>query len=484
MVDESTANLLAKRIIIDHRLILLGPDIPGGLHTGPLFYYLTALIMFLVRFNPLGEAIFCSLVGVGTTVLLYLIGKKIFTSKRIAVFATIIYVFSCLIIIYNRTYNTLTFSLLAALLSYYSLYQLKQGKVKWIYLLALALILGTHSEGSAFSLVLLSILFFGFNLFPKKINKLRLLGKGLIIWLFSFLPLVFFEFRHNFILFKRLPEFFSFSKTMNLGFYNSINNLISRIILIPQALSRIFFLSGKPDLSSQILPCIAFVQDRKQISVILLFFSVGIIGYFLSEFWKNKQNVGVQILGWHILVMVFGLLLYGLLLPGYLHEWFFAIFFPAFCLIAGYFFDFLWKKTKLLVIVFFIVFISVNLKTFFAIKNPNGLAVKEKAIKYALAKIDSKEFYLDSIGTCYAYGGYRYLFWFYGREPLYSYADNLYWDWLYPRPIKDKPDLGVVMVNSLDKNDQGFLQSYNAYKKITKASQKFDAIEVLIVGTD
>ena len=30
MVDESTINLVAKRIIVDKRPILLGPDIPGG----------------------------------------------------------------------------------------------------------------------------------------------------------------------------------------------------------------------------------------------------------------------------------------------------------------------------------------------------------------------------------------------------------------------------------------------------------------------
>lgn len=41
----------------------LGPGIPGGLHTGPLFYYLGAIIMFFSRFGPLGEAVFASLNG-------------------------------------------------------------------------------------------------------------------------------------------------------------------------------------------------------------------------------------------------------------------------------------------------------------------------------------------------------------------------------------------------------------------------------------
>lgn len=481
MVDESTVNLVAKRIVIDRRPILLGPDIPGGLHTGPLFYYLTALIMFFAKFNPLGEAIFASLAGVLTAGLLFLIAKKIFSSQRTALFSTIFYTFSCLVIIYNRTYNTLTFSLIAALLTYYSCYQLKKGKEKWIYLLSFALILGTHSEGSAFSLVLLSFLFFIFCLPVDKLKNRLLFLKTSVIFLLSFSPLIFFELRHNFVLRQRLLAFLSFQKATELSFSGFLKGLVASLLLVPQVFSRIFFLSGEPNILCQILPCLACVKNRGEISSVLLFLSLIITLFFLKDFFQKKKNFGIKLVGWHFFIMILGLLVYNLFLPGYLHEWLFAIFFPAFCMIAGYFFDFLWQRFRWTVLLFLGFFIFSNFKTFLSLYNPFSLPLKEKAIKYAMGKVGNKDFYLDSIGECYAYGGYRYLFWFYSREPIYSYIDELYWDWLYPRPLKEKPKTGIVLVHHSPQNSKDFNKRYQQYLEQQIDKKTFGNLEVLII---
>jgi 4-amino-4-deoxy-L-arabinose transferase-like glycosyltransferase len=479
MVDESTANLVAKRIFVDHRLILLGPDIPGGLHTGPLFYYLTGLIMFFSNFNPIGEAIFASLLGTICLVLILFIGKKLFNSRNIAFFAGIIYAFSNLIIIHNRVYNTLTFTLLASLLTYYSLFQLKKGDKRFAWLLGLALVLGTHSEGSAFSLVLLSILFFIVNNFPKK-KESRLLV--FLILAVSFLPLVFFDLRHGFVLSQRFARFFSFSNAKSLPGIIGFKNIGTIVLVLPQVLSRIFFLTGKPDLSCQILPCsYCFKQTRGNYSYFYLVFSFVVFLYFIVRFFKEKKNFGLQIIGLHFFSMIIGLGLYNLFLPNYLFEWLFVVFFPGFCFISAYFLNFLWVKFRPLVFIFLGLFMIVNINSFFKLKNPWSLFYKEKAIKYALNQVNNRDYYLDTLGSCFGYGGYRYLFWFYGQEPVYSYADDLYWDWLYPRPAKPRPSLGVVIVNPTTEEPDEFYQKYNQYKQNMIARKRFAEIEVMIV---
>lgn len=477
MVDEDTVNLVAKRIIIDKRPVLLGPDIPGGLHTGPLFYYLTALLMVFSGFNPIGEAIFSALFGILSAFLLFFIGEKIF-SKRIAFFALVFYTFSSLVIIYNRTYNTLTFSLLATLLAYFTFFKLKEGKHKWIYLLSFSLILGTHSEGSGFSLILLTFLFFYF--YRIKVER-RLLLKSLAIFLLSFSPLLLFELRHNFVLTERLLVFFSFQSNTQLSAWQLIKGSLSSFLLAPRVFSRIFFLSGSTNLSCQILPCIACLKERGQIFPILWVLSLMIILFFLRAFFKKKKGWGATLLSLHFLIMFAGLFLYNLFLPGYIYEWLWVIFFPGFSLMAAYFLDFLWLRgLKIGVFLFLGIFIFFNLKTFFFLSNPFGLKVKEKAIKYALEEVGDSDFYLDSIGECFSFGGYRYLFWFFGREPVYSYTDELYWDWLYPRPEKERPNKGVVLVHHSEGNQTDFFQKYETYTEKAVSRKNFGQLEVLI----
>jgi len=463
MVDESTVSLVAKRIMIDRRPVLVGADIPGGLQTGPLFYYLTALIMGAAKMNPLGEAIFASGLGVLMVGLFFAVSQKFFSSKRTALLTSLFSAFSCLIIIYNRIYNSLTYSFLAAILAYYAL---------WL--------LATHSEGSGFSLVLMTILFFAFCRFEqKKIRGLK------VFWPFlaSFSPLLVFDLRHNFVLWGRVKSFFSFASESSLGAVRESEQLFFPFLEIAKVFSRIFVLSGEPNLSCQILPCqYCLDQTRGFFNPFLLVFSLIIIIFFFAKREKKKLLIK-RIIGLHGLSMVIGLFFYRLFMPGYFQEWLLAIFFPAFLLMAGYFFNFLWTRSRLGVIVFLAFFIGANLRIFFSLSNPVGLGTKERAVKYALEQVSGQDFYVDSLGECYGYGGYRYLFWFYGQAPSHSYVDNLYAGWLYSLTVAPAPGLGVVMVSPAGQEGQDFSEKYNFYKEKSFASQQFDGVEVLLVNS-
>ncbi len=478
MIDEDVGNFIVKRILVDKRPILIGGDIPGGLHTGPAFYYLSAVIMFFSRLNPLGQGVFASLVNVLTIPLIYFVGQKIFKSKTIGFFATIFYSFSTLIVIHNRTFNTLTLAPLLSLVVYYSLFQIiKKKKQDWIFPLTLAIILAIQSEGSGFSLALLTIIFWVIYRLPIK-NKKTI--SAVLIFLLSHVTILVFEVRHNFRLTRNLIEFLGFSER------GKINPLgaFSGLKLIPNTLSRILFLTGQNDISKQITPCPQYIiQNEKQIPLFIALFSITALIFFFLKLKKDKKNFGLQIIGVHLLTMAAGLFFYNLFLPGYVFEWLLVIFFPGFCFLLAYFFANLWKKKilKLLITVVVLIFALYNFFLSLNLRNQYGFGQKQKAVKHALREIGSKEFFLDSIGGCFGYGGYRYLFWLEGKEPTHSYMDATFGGWFYEVPRKNAPSLGVVMVNPADVERGNFYQTHQNYLKRSISRKKFGKIEVLIV---
>lgn len=478
MVDEDIGSFIVKRILIDKRLILIGGDIPGGLHTGPAFYYLSALIMFFSKMNPVGQGIFASLVNVLTIPIIYFVGQKIFSSKTIGLFAAVIYSLSTLIVIHNRTFNTLTLAPLLSLLVYFSLFQIiKKKKLNWVYPLTFAIILTVQSEGSGFSLLFLTVFFWIIYHLPTK-NKKTI--SAILLFFSAHLTVLIFEIRHNFQLTKNLVKFLSLSGTPKIDLLKSI----SALKLIPNTISRIFLLTGQNDISKQITPCSQYIlQNEKKIPLFMIMFSLFVLIFFFLKFLKNKKNFGLQIVGVHLLTMILGLILYNLMLPGYMFEWLFVIFFPGFCFILAYIFLSCWKN-KLFRPAIVITVAAFALYNFFLnvnLKNTYGFGIKQKAVKYAISQIGDKDFFLDSIGNCFGFGGYRYLFYLSGAEPTHSYMDAVFGNWFYQAPQTKAPALGVVMVNPADVEQGSFFENYQKYLKKAIEKKHFGEIEVLIV---
>ena len=113
------------------------------------------------------------------------------------------------------------------------------------------------------------------------------------------------------------------------------------------------------------------------------------------------------------------------------------------------------------------------------------------AIDWAISQVSQKSFSLDSVGTCFAWGGYRYLFWFNGVQPNKSYMDYLYGGWLYPSTwiSKDFADTIVVFYDEdfsspgggLNEKYYSQLEKLNTYKSHLIATKKFGRTQVLII---
>jgi len=56
MMDEERDGFLVSRMLVDHRPLLIGGSIPGGINVGPMFFYISAIPYYLSRLNPIGAA--------------------------------------------------------------------------------------------------------------------------------------------------------------------------------------------------------------------------------------------------------------------------------------------------------------------------------------------------------------------------------------------------------------------------------------------
>ena len=158
MIDEERYSFLMKRLYLDHKLMLVGVAIPGGIYLGPAYFYFSGLLQLMFGFNPAMMGAVASGAGVVSTLGVYLLTKK-WLGKLAATVAMAFYALSYLIVIYNRIYWTLTWSSLAAIVTYWGLWQIITAKKYWyLYLMTGVFILGSQSDASYFSLMVTTII--------------------------------------------------------------------------------------------------------------------------------------------------------------------------------------------------------------------------------------------------------------------------------------------------------------------------------------
>lgn len=191
--------LVAKRILVDHKLTLIGPRASGGdFYLGPFYYYLIAPTFLLSGFSPLGPVYLMIIFSILTVVLVYFLGSRFF-NQNTGLLASFLYATSPLVIKYSRlsgNYVSLPFFSLLAI--YFFWLWLK--KRTSFFLVALATTLGLAVQLHYSSVVL--IFFFFLVLLVKKINPFKFGKQFLLAGLAFFLlcsPLLFFDLRHNWV---------------------------------------------------------------------------------------------------------------------------------------------------------------------------------------------------------------------------------------------------------------------------------------------
>lgn len=231
--DEGRDAIVIKDLLVGHHFPFIGPPTSiGNIYLGPLYYYMMAAPMSIFWLNPVAAAAQVAVIGVLTVALIYYLGKKWFGFWAGAT-ASFLYSISPVTIIYSRSSwnpNPAPFFSLLAILGFYKVH--KSGNFRWLALTGAAVAFAIQMHYLA--LILLPI--FGILwvievslLARKKLSRSYFLSgtlTGIVIFFLLMSPLFIFDFRHNFMNFRAIQEFFfNRETTVNINPINSLGRI-------------------------------------------------------------------------------------------------------------------------------------------------------------------------------------------------------------------------------------------------------------------
>lgn len=237
--DESRDYLIIKRILIDRKFTLIGPSIgiADGAYLPPFYYYFLAPSLLISKFHLWGPDIFSAILGIFSVTLFYLIAKDFF-GRTPAFIGSLFFAFNPYLIQAARHTRDPHMLPLFLLLFFCFFKKYFFEKKRWFLLLV------SVSLGIAISLHLTAVVFFPFLVFlllkdfrKFKINRILILSK--FSFIFFFLPLLFFDLRHNFSLSKAFFSFFT--KPKNGLLFVLLISKIERFFVLLFKLPIIFF---------------------------------------------------------------------------------------------------------------------------------------------------------------------------------------------------------------------------------------------------
>ncbi len=201
--DQAWFYISARDMVLTGNIPLVGiASSHPWLHQGALWTYILGLIFAVSQFNPIAPVYFTAGVGVITVLLVYIIGKKMFSSA-VGLVSTFLYATSPLIIIHARTPYHTSFIPLTALLYMFALYKWITGNIYYFpaVIFLIALLYNFQISTTPFSLVAFIIL--GFGLWKKKDFAIKLLNKKVIglsflAWIIPMLPMLIYDFQNGF----------------------------------------------------------------------------------------------------------------------------------------------------------------------------------------------------------------------------------------------------------------------------------------------
>lgn len=223
--DQGYHGLAIKEIWENKRIALLGhkTDVEGVYH-GSLFYYLMIPFYLISSWNPAVVSILLGIFDSFSIVFLFLIGEKMFNQK-IGLFAALFYAISYSLISYSRWLSNVTLiPFLATCLTYFLV---KTYKEKSNYYPVTAFFVGLIIQfNGAIGFFFLPLLVFVFlNLHKKLLKEVKIVIFALFFFILPSLPLILFDFRHDFLVSRSILKMFSGDGKISYDFVNLFNHL-------------------------------------------------------------------------------------------------------------------------------------------------------------------------------------------------------------------------------------------------------------------
>lgn len=486
-IDEEKAGFIISDIANGSHYPSVGHPSSVGFRLGPLQYYFLAPFYKIFGTSPLTWGYLSIFISGISIILIFIVAKKI--SNRVGLLSQLLYSVSYLNTLYDRRGWQLTFHSLIALLIVLCLLKLKRTKkIRFLYLLTLLLICCTQFEVATFifvPFVILSIIILRIHL-PKKH-----LFFNIILFLVSFIPLFFFDLRHDFLNTRYLINYFIPDAQIRIIKNKPLENERSIYLahnLIPNTFTRLISPGDENNVAIQYANCPQYLlYKQSRINSFMRILVMGLfIGFFIAVIrFRNKTSDGYLVV--YSVFLYFFLLfaaasLYTYLFHGEMAEYYMQTGFAYFFILTSYILIKIFKSPfKILAVIFLIYFIISNSSLIFLSFNPYGYSDKINAEKWAISQIGNAPFTLSSVQTCWYSGGYRYLFSFLGKDPTSSYMDQ-YLSEYYKSNKNVTPEYKITLLTPelIGSNPYGYGEFRKNVMEKSISSKKFGAIEVYI----
>ncbi len=392
--DQEYAANFAYNVLRVYPIQLIGQGLSvEGLFMGPWYFYYLVPFFAVTNLHPLGGVIGSVILSLFIILTYFLVGKSLFGIKAGIIAAFIRSLLS------TEMGNDLSMapayaSELIVLITWVLFYKYWQGQTK--YLLILGFVFGLYTSIHPilfpFYFVFLTLL-----ILKRKLPDIKYLFLSVFAFILPIVPLIIFEYLHNFLEVKRLAELFSTSpaeggRTYEIIKYLSLNagepQRILNLNFIPEQFFTILFLT---------------------IIIILAFKGVG--------FWKDKFHK------YFLFIAYFVFLIYYTFFPTHVPEYYFQglttlaiLYIPAnLALMVKH------RLLRILLIIIIINFTFVNIQSLIGKwNNPSLITLynKDVIVREIIKRTSpNQEFYVSYIKEPGWNFGFDYLFKYYGRIP-------------------------------------------------------------------
>lgn len=410
-IDTAYQSFFAKTILDHFHIIWIGVSASNtGYYLGPGLVYMTALLLWISKSDPIILGYFASFMGVLTTLSIFYIANYLYGS-RVAILSALLYASSFFITSYDQRYWPIFIPLIAIWI-FFGLMK-SRAQPRWLILTVLLISLAYHIHLSL--LIFWPFILWNFFRQLKKVDIFTWVGSITAYFTVTF-PLLVFDFVHNFDN-LRAPLKFIQSR-------QEVSEFNSHFTYVMSLINKILFVN---------------IQNVQLITIFLTVISSLLIVYLIKNRKEHTLLSGV--------VVLFILLLS--LYPGPLQEYYIVLLFPFWTLAAGL----LLKKVPLKYVSFLLVlFLIVNFYSLITVLEPRGLSTKKNLVQ-TVSQYMTDEYFLDFEGDR-DIEGWRYLFSIYGKKPAQSKTDSMF-GWLYPQEISSTLPQHKVFIttkNTLYKN--------------------------------
>ena len=390
--DQARDNLIVKRILVDHKWTLLGPQSSmRGVYLPPFYYYTLVPILWLSRLNPVGVDIYTATIGVLTVLLIWFMIREFF-GKIPSLIIGALYATSPLVVeLSHRAWNpnTQPFFILLTIFFLARLFKTR----KEIYLVLTSLVFGYAVNLHYGALCLAPLWFFAFIWSWLKLKKKKLILLAVFILFLFGAPLILFDLRHQFMLTKNVYTHFFAGERVSFSPQRFFEPMIVSIFQLFVALLSGTFLKTA-EVPFEFWGKIKSVLDFDPVSIIahkplLVRYQWWGVGLFLGviislvlaykDYFKKKVKSKVNFIVLNLLVAT--ILISGLVSRFYIGKFYFFYYIFIFSLpflFLGFFFWFLWQRNwlKWLAIFIFIGMFWFNLNNVLVFEE-SGRTIKD-----------------------------------------------------------------------------------------------------------